>query len=44
VIFLKQQLAVGKANIGAPSSPFASPCCLSDCVARNVKQNPRPFA
>src|SRR5215471_16400271 len=23
---------------------FASPRCLSDCVARKVKQNPRPFA
>jgi hypothetical protein len=43
VIFLTQQFAVGKPTIGASSSPFASPHCLSDRVARKVKQNPRLF-
>ena len=38
VIFLTQQLAVGKPTIGAFCSPFASPRCLSDRVARKVKQ------
>jgi len=44
VIFLTQQLAVGKRTSGASCSPFASPRCLSGCVARKVQQNPRPFA
>jgi hypothetical protein len=43
-IFLTQHLAVGKPTIGDSSSPFASTRCLSDCVARKVKQNPRLFA
>jgi hypothetical protein len=34
VIFLTQQLAVGKPTIGASSSPFASPRRLNDGVAR----------